>query len=101
MKKSEWFIYNAVTERATPMEMAVFTSIMKAVKPNKIGSAPWNSAWKQFPEYSRAMVDYLKDPAWWPRVNKVGDKVLANKQNPNKKPYKKMESKKPETKKTL
>lgn len=85
MKKSEWFVYNAITERANPMEKAIFSSIMKAVKPNVIGSPEWNNSWKQFPEYSRAVVDYLKDPAWWPRVQALGDKILASKDKPKKK----------------
>ena len=79
MKKSEWFVYNAVTERANLIEKAMFNSIMKAVKPNKIDSTEWKNAWKQFPEYSRAVVDYLKDPDWWTRVKSLGDKILESK----------------------
>ena len=91
MKKSEWFVYNAITERANPMEKAIFSSIFKAVKPNVVGSPAWNNSWKQFPEYSRAVVDYLKDPAWWSRVKILGDKILDGK---NKKPSKKQDKKK-------
>lgn len=85
MKKSEWFVYNAITERANPMEKAIFSSIMKAVKPNNVEKLEWKNAWKQFPEYSRAVVDYLKDPTWWPRVKALGDSILKNKDKPKKK----------------
>ena len=89
MKKAEWFVYNCVNKKANQFEIAFFHSIKKTVSKYKAGSPEWQAIWKQSPEYTRAVIDYIRDSEWWPRINRMGNAVIQktqeNSKNKNKK----------------
>jgi len=61
------------------MEKAMFSALMSAVKPNDTDSDEWKTAWKSSPENVRAIIDYLRDNTWWPRIKKMGDELTNKK----------------------
>jgi hypothetical protein len=80
MKKAEWFVYNCVNKTANQFEIAFFESIKETVTSYKAGTPEWQAVWKQSPEYTRAIIDYIRDPEWWPRINKLGASIIKTSQ---------------------
>jgi antitoxin component of RelBE/YafQ-DinJ toxin-antitoxin module len=76
MKKSEWFVYNCIMNRANAIEMAVFRVIENSVIPFNPEGKKWKNVLKQFPDKAKAVLDYHKNPDWWKRVKKACNRSI-------------------------